>query len=149
MSIKESFAGKLNQELGSRVAGNIVFSDFAARVKRTGIVGIYGIVSNPEAIRELRFFNVTEFPKKGSHNLKGKVEKVLDSQGRLVRQRRGSRCHQPGHEPSNCHRGTGCRAPRVMKLVPSQTANNRPRTERSNVFKFSQNRPAKDFKKAS
>lgn len=109
MSIKESFAGKDNQV--SRVAGNIVFPDFAARIIREVIVGI----SEPGSS------NVVEFPKVGRENTYNpgkRVKKVLDPQINLVRLRRrkrASKCRTKGdHSRGECG-SSNCRVSQSMK----------------------------------
>lgn len=150
MSIKESFAGKLNQELGSRVAGNIVFSDFAARVKRTGIAGIFGIASNLEAIRGSGLSNIIEFPKKGGIDLgsgrpRSRVEKVIDYQAGLVRLRRKSRCdgmHDAEEKPCGSPR---CRTKGRQKLKMASATPDRKRVRKQDILKVN----SRPFKRAA
>lgn len=132
MNIKESLA--------PNVAGNVIFPDFAARVKRIGIVGISGIVSNPEAIRELEQSNIIEFPKKeNTYHPRRRVEKVVDHQSNLVRLRRKSRCdgvHDAEEKPCGSPR---CRTKGRQKLRVASDRPNRKSARQPDPLKVNRN----------
>lgn len=141
MSIKESFA-RQEQAPRSKVAGNIIFPDFANRLTRSGVVGISGVVSSPEILREPRLSNIIEFPKEAKgrvYNPRKKVEKILDQQSNLVRLRKKSRCdgvHDAEEKPCGSPR---CRTKGRQKLKAVSTRIRRKRTRTPDIMRVNLN----------
>lgn len=98
---------------------NVLFTGVRVQLRRANLLGIGGIGSNPEVLRELRSSNAAEFPiKQRSNNLRGKVERVIDGVVRIAKSRRASRClSQPeGHSAQECPSGPRHRNRGKVKL---------------------------------
>lgn len=142
MSIKESFAIRPNKESGPKVAGNVIFPDFTNRLKRSGVVGISGLVSSPEILHEPGFSNIVDFQKMVKERVyspRKKVEKIIDQQSHLVRLRKKSRCdgvHDAEEKPCGSPR---CRTKGRQKLKAVSTRIRRKRARKPDILKVNPN----------
>lgn len=117
MSMKESLAGRFIQEAESKLAGNSVLPDFEARIKRTGIVGISGIMANPQVSRKLGVIGVSEIPTKQSlYSSREMFTREVYNQGNIVRLPRKSRCDGMHDAEENPCGSPKCRTKGRQKL---------------------------------